>query len=186
MTGPPMPAGTALIGGSGVALSEKSPPIIHSAADPIMDQSERHRWMTWLDCNVHDCADPVRALFRAKGLKMTLTSDGSPNIIAAFGAAITLNILEYTVDPEAHARGEGGFEKRLRRCFAGRMHLALPSGICPRLLQGRRSGDRTWIGADLSRETADMLSTLPRPQQTHGACAYSARSPKAPPSAGFM
>jgi hypothetical protein len=64
--------------------------------------------MTWLDWYVHSCASSVRALFGSKGVKMTRTSDGSPNIIAAFGTILTLNILQYSADPEAHARREGG------------------------------------------------------------------------------
>ena len=39
--------------------------------------------MTWLDWYVHSRASSVRALCASMGVKMTRTSDGSPNIIAA-------------------------------------------------------------------------------------------------------
>ena len=128
-----------------------------------MNENERHRWMTWLDWYVHYCADPVRALFRAKGLKMTLTSDGSPNIIAAFGAAITLNILEYSVDPEAHARGEGGFKSAYDDVLLGGCILPFLQGFVPAYYRVEDLVTGPGLGLILSRETADMLSNAAPP-----------------------
>jgi hypothetical protein len=119
--------------------------------------------MTWLDWHVHQCANAVRAEFRAKGVKMTRTSDGSPNIVAAFGTLLTLNILEYSADPEAHARCTGGATNAYESVLLSGCVLPFLQGFIPASDRVEKLVSGPGLGLILSRETADMLANAAPP-----------------------
>lgn len=119
--------------------------------------------MTWLDWYVRDRADSVRAVFREKGWGMTRTSDGAPNIIAAFGTAMTMNILEYSADPEAHAMREGGTKRAYEGVLLSGCVLPFLNGFIPADRRHEKLVSGPGLGLLLSRETADMLANAAPP-----------------------
>jgi hypothetical protein len=119
--------------------------------------------MTWLDWYVRDRADSVRALFRANCWAMPLTSDGTANAIAAFGVAISMNMLEYSADPETHAATEGGPKRAYENFLLSGCMLPFLNGFIPvnRRAEGLVTG--AGLGLILRRETADMLADAAPP-----------------------
>lgn len=119
--------------------------------------------MTWLDWFVRDHADSVRAVFRKEGWGMTRTSDGSPNIIAAFGAVMTMNILEYSVNPEAYTMREGGSKRAYEGILLNGCILPFLNGFIPAERRNENLVCGPGLGLLLSRETATMLADAAPP-----------------------
>ena len=114
--------------------------------------------MTWLDWYVRDRTDSVRALFRAKGWAMTRTSDGAANVLAAFGAATSMNVLEYSADPAAHAARQGDTKEAYEGVLLSGCLLPFLNGFIPVDRRVEKLVTGPGLGLILSRETADMLA----------------------------
>lgn len=119
--------------------------------------------MTWLDWFVRDRADSVRAVFRKEGWGMTRTADGSPNIIAALGAVMTVKILEYSVNPEAYTMHEDGRKRAYESILLNGCILPFLNGFIPADRRNEKLVSGPGLGLLLSRETANMLADAAPP-----------------------
>src|SRR5271166_1909478 len=119
--------------------------------------------MMWLDWYVRDRTDSVRALFRAKGWAMTRTSDGAANVLAAFGAAMSMNVLEYSADPAAHAARQGDAKEAYEGVLLSGCLLPFLNGFIPVDRRVEKLVTGPGLGLILSRETADMLADAAPP-----------------------
>nr|WP_294516042.1 hypothetical protein [uncultured Rhodopila sp.] len=119
--------------------------------------------MTWLDWYVQANAGTVREWFRARGWSLTLTSDGSPNVVAGLSTVLAMDILEYSANPEAHAASHGDRLRAYQSVLLAGCILPFVNGFNPVNRRDDALVVGPGLGLILKRETADMLANASPP-----------------------